>query len=116
MRRYKSIFCVISKGVFTASVEFPVSFFKTLRVFRRLPCRLQKCNLKGYCFEALAVALGANSSHLEELDLSANDFMDAGLQQLCVGLTSHHCVLQTLRFGITLLKHFTFEKCLIVSC
>lgn len=92
------MFCVILKGVFTASTEFPVSCFENLKIFPCLPCRLQKCNLKGYCFKALAGALGAESNHLKELDLSANDFMDTGLQQLCFGLKSHHCPLQTLRF------------------
>lgn len=60
--------------------------------------RLQKCKLNGYCFEELAVALSAKSNQLKELDLSSNDFKDAGIQALCVGLKSHHCGLQTLRF------------------
>lgn len=60
--------------------------------------RLQKCKLNGYCFAELAVALSAKSNQLKELDLSANDFKDAGIQALCVGLKSHHCSLQTLRF------------------
>lgn len=99
MDTLQSIFWVILKGVFASSAEFPVSCFENVEVsFPRLPCRLQQCHLKGHCFEALAVALGMDSSHLKELDLSANDFMDAGLQQLCVGLKSHHCTLQTLRF------------------
>lgn len=99
MDAVESIFCVI--------FNFPASclFF---RIFLCLPCRLQKCKLKGYCFEALAVALSAESNHLKELDLSANVFMDTGLRDLCVGLKSHRCTLQTLRFGITHLEACPF--------
>lgn len=46
----------------------------------------------------LVFFLGSESSHLKELDLSANDFMDTGLRDLCVGLKSQRCTLRTLRF------------------
>lgn len=89
--------------------------FENVHFFPRLLCRLQKCNLKGYCLEALALALGKDSSHLKELDLSDNDFMDAGLQQLCAGLKSHHCTLQTLRFWLTHLIFFLMLNCISLN-
>lgn len=64
--------------------------------------RLQKCKLEGDCCEALAGALSSESTQLKELDLSANDFQEAGVKDLCVGLSSHSCKLETLRLGLTL--------------
>ncbi len=64
--------------------------------------RLHKCKLKGDCCELLAVALSTESTRLRALDLSANDFQEAGVKALCVGLRSHHCKLETLRLDLLL--------------
>lgn len=59
--------------------------------------RLQKCKLEGDCCEALAVALSTESTELTELDLSTNDFQEAGLKALSAGLCSQHCKIEALR-------------------
>lgn len=71
--------------------------------------RLHKCKLKGHCCEALTVALSTESSQLRELDLSSNDFQEAGMKALCVGLCRQQCKLETLRLEqllFTILNHF----------
>uniref|UniRef100_A0A3Q3NEN6 NACHT domain-containing protein n=1 Tax=Mastacembelus armatus TaxID=205130 RepID=A0A3Q3NEN6_9TELE len=58
---------------------------------------LHKCKLEGDCFGVLAVAISTASTQLRELDLSANEFQEAGVKVLCAGLCSPHCKLETLR-------------------
>lgn len=62
--------------------------------------RLCKCKLKGDCCKGLADALSTESTQLKELDLSANDFQEAGVKALWVGMCSHHCKLQTVRLDL----------------
>uniref|UniRef100_A0A3B4YZL5 NACHT LRR and PYD domain-containing protein n=1 Tax=Stegastes partitus TaxID=144197 RepID=A0A3B4YZL5_9TELE len=77
---------------------------KLLSVGLRSPhCKLK--SLRSYCCEALAGAVSTESTCLRNLDLSANDFHEAGLKALCVGLCSQHCKLETLRL------HFLRENC-----
>ncbi|KAM9334606.1 NACHT, LRR and PYD domains-containing protein 3-like [Symphorus nematophorus] len=66
--------------------------------------RLHNCKLEGDCCEALAAALSTESTQLKEVDLSANDFQQAGLKALSVGLCSHHCKLETVRLNQCKLK------------
>lgn len=62
--------------------------------------RLCRCKLEGDCCEGLAVALSTESTQLKELDLSANNFQEAGVKALCVGMRSHNCKLQTVRLDL----------------
>lgn len=62
--------------------------------------RLHKCKLEGDCCEVLAAALSTESTRLKELDLSVNNFQEAGVKALCVGLRSHHCKLEIIRLDL----------------
>ncbi|XP_061563007.1 NLR family CARD domain-containing protein 3-like isoform X4 [Cololabis saira] len=61
--------------------------------------RLSGCNLSEDICPLLSSVLSSQSSSLTELDLSENDLQDSGLEQLCPGLESPHCHLESLRLS-----------------
>ncbi|XP_061600111.1 NACHT, LRR and PYD domains-containing protein 3-like isoform X2 [Cololabis saira] len=58
---------------------------------------LSGCRLSGNICSLLSSVLSSQSSSLTGLDLSLNPLQDSGLEQLCPGLESPHCQLESLR-------------------
>ncbi|XP_039616343.1 NACHT, LRR and PYD domains-containing protein 3-like isoform X2 [Polypterus senegalus] len=59
--------------------------------------RLSDCHLTSRCCSVLTSALCSPHSRLTELNLSDNNLEDSGVDQLCEGLKSENCKLETLR-------------------
>ncbi|CAJ1080184.1 NACHT%2C LRR and PYD domains-containing protein 3-like isoform X1 [Xyrichtys novacula] len=62
--------------------------------------RLRSCDLTEQSSKALASVMSSASSQLKVLDLSDNDILDLGVQNLCVGLGSPHCKLEKLNLSL----------------
>uniref|UniRef100_A0A3Q3EYJ8 NACHT domain-containing protein n=1 Tax=Kryptolebias marmoratus TaxID=37003 RepID=A0A3Q3EYJ8_KRYMA len=79
---------------FSASEEALLRLLPVVKVSNK--ALLSGSNLSKRSCEALASVLSSQSSSLRELDLSNNNLMDSGVKQLCAGLRSPCCRLETL--------------------
>lgn len=64
--------------------------------------RLADCNLSQRICKMLGSDLTSNLCSLKELDLSNNDLQDSGVQLLAAGLKSTNCILETLRYRLSI--------------
>ncbi|XP_037611098.1 NACHT, LRR and PYD domains-containing protein 3-like [Sebastes umbrosus] len=74
--------------------------------------RLKSCNLTKHSADALASVISSASCQLKVLDVSDNDFQDAGVKELSDGLGSPHCKLERL---IVSLCRVTEEGCTFLA-
>ncbi|XP_071323202.1 NLR family CARD domain-containing protein 3-like isoform X1 [Trachinotus anak] len=80
---------------YNTSVEGRWRLIPAVRNCRK--AQLGGCRLSETHCEVVSSALKSSPSHLRLLDLSENDLMDSRVKQLCAGLESPNCRLETLR-------------------
>ncbi|XP_038158255.1 protein NLRC3-like [Cyprinodon tularosa] len=82
---------------YSASENYLLNLLPVLKASNK--ALLDGCHLSEKSCEALASVLSSKFCYLKELDLSNNDLKDSGVKQLCIGLQSPHCKLETLRMS-----------------
>ncbi|XP_034096484.1 NLR family CARD domain-containing protein 3-like [Gymnodraco acuticeps] len=79
---------------YSASEEALLRLLPVVKASRKAV--LSGCKLSERSCEALSSVLSSQSSSLRDLDLSNNDLQDSGVENLCAGLESPLCELETL--------------------
>nr|XP_033470140.1 NACHT, LRR and PYD domains-containing protein 12-like [Epinephelus lanceolatus] len=93
-------------SLFTAGLRSPHCRLETLR--------LSWCGLTQKCCDHIGSALSSDSASVKELDLSGNN-LGPDIQQLCAGLRSPHCKLETLRLNECCLQKCSADLASVLS-
>ncbi|XP_036430193.1 NACHT, LRR and PYD domains-containing protein 3-like isoform X2 [Colossoma macropomum] len=82
-------------GAHNRSEEVVLKLLPVVKASKK--AELNSCNLTNRTCVALASVISSGTSRLRELNLSWNELLDSGVQQLCSGLGNPHCKLEKLK-------------------